>query len=112
MPIRRRRFTGHITQVRLNSTTVSNVVTYTVVVEAANAELKLLPGMTANLTFQIEKRSDVLTLPNAALRFHPRLDQVRKSDPADRGKRRREEDELTNATAGPGETNDAAGRCQ
>ena len=56
---------------RLNPTTVSNVVTYTVVVEATNAELKLLPGMTANLTFQIEKRSDVLTLPNAALRFHP-----------------------------------------
>ena len=101
-------FTGHITQVRLNSTTVSNVVTYTVVVEATNAELKLLPGMTANLTFQIEKRSDVLTLPNAALRFHPRLDQVRKSDqPIVEG---REEDELTNATAGPGETKDAAGR--
>jgi HlyD family secretion protein len=101
-------FTGRITQVRLNPTTVSNVVTYTVVVEAANAELKLLPGMTANLTFQIEKRSDVLTLPNAALRFHPRLDQVRKSDqPIIEG---REEDEMTNATVGPGEVKDAAGR--
>ncbi len=101
-------FTGHITQVRLNPTTVSNVVTYTVVVEATNAELKLLPGMTANLTFQIEKRSDVLTLPNAALRFHPRLDQVRKSDQSI--VEGREEDELTNATAGPGETKDAASR--
>ena len=101
-------FTGHITQVRLNPTTVSNVVTYTVVVESTNAELKLLPGMTANLTFQIEKRSDVLTLPNAALRFHPRIDQVRKSDqPIVEG---REEDELTNAAAGPGESKDAAGR--
>jgi HlyD family secretion protein len=101
-------FTGHITQVRLNPTTNSNVVTYTVVVEAPNAELKLLPGMTANLTFQIEKRSDVLTLPNAALRYHPRLDQVRKSDqPIVEG---REEDEMTNANSGSGETKDAAGR--
>ncbi|MGO9111540.1 MAG: efflux RND transporter periplasmic adaptor subunit [Thermoguttaceae bacterium] len=73
-------FVGHIFQVRLNPTTVSNVVTYTVVVEAANADLKLLPGMTANLVFQIEKRISVLTLPNAALRFHPKPEQVRKSD--------------------------------
>jgi HlyD family secretion protein len=101
-------FTGRITQVRLNPTTVSNVVTYTVVVEAANAELKLLPGMTANLTFQIEKRAGVLTLPNAALRFHPRLDQVRKSDQSIiEG---REEDELTNANSGPGDAKDATGR--
>ncbi len=56
------------------------MVTYTVVVEAANGDLKLLPGMTANLAFQIEKRSDVLTVPNAALRFHPKPEQVRKSD--------------------------------
>jgi HlyD family secretion protein len=73
-------FTGHIAQVRLNPTTVSNVVTYTVIVEAANGDLKLLPGMTANLVFQIEKRGNVLTLPNAALRFHPKPEQVRKSD--------------------------------
>ena len=77
-------FTGHIFQVRLNPTTVSNVVTYTVIVEAANGELKLLPGMTANLVFQIEKRNNVLTVPNAALRFHPKPEQVRKSDQADR----------------------------
>ena len=49
-------FTGRIAQVRLNPTTVSNVVTYTVIVEAPNGDLKLLPGMTANLVFQIEKR--------------------------------------------------------
>ena len=75
-------FAGRIAQVRLNPTTVSNVVTYTVIVEAPNAELKLLPGMTANLVFQIEKRHDVLTVPNAALRFHPKPEQVRKSDQA------------------------------
>ena len=48
-------FTGKIFQVRLNPTTVQNVVTYTVIVEAANPGMKLLPGMTANLAFQIEK---------------------------------------------------------
>jgi len=73
-------FSGRIAQVRLNPTTVSNVVTYTVVVEAANGDRKLLPGMTANLVFQIEKRSNVLTVPNAALRFHPKPEQVRKVD--------------------------------
>jgi HlyD family secretion protein len=75
-------FTGHIFQVRLNATTVSNVVTYTVVVEAANPDLKLLPNATANLTFQIEKRTNVLTVPNAAFRFHPKPEQVRKCDQA------------------------------
>jgi HlyD family secretion protein len=73
-------FTGKIYQVRLNPTTVQNVVTYTIVVEAANPGMKLLPGMTANLAFQIEKRTGVLTVPNAALRFHPKPEQVRPGD--------------------------------
>ena len=53
-----------------------NVVTYTAVVEAPNAELKLLPGMTANLVFQIDKHEKVLKIPNAALRFHPKPEYV------------------------------------
>lgn len=69
-------FEGTIYQVRLNPTTVQNVVTYTVVVEAPNPELKLLPGMTANLSFRVEKRDDVVKVPNAALRFYPRPEQV------------------------------------
>ncbi|MDZ4820186.1 MAG: efflux RND transporter periplasmic adaptor subunit [Planctomycetota bacterium] len=69
-------FTGKIQQIRLNPTTLQNVVTYTVVVEAPNAELKLLPGMTANLSFQIEKSADVIKIPNAALRFFPQPQQV------------------------------------
>ncbi|MBX7166298.1 MAG: efflux RND transporter periplasmic adaptor subunit [Pirellulales bacterium] len=73
-------FEGRVAQVRLNSTKTQNVVTYTVVVEAPNAELKLLPGMTANLSFQIEKHADVLKIPNAALRYFPRADQVRPED--------------------------------
>ena len=64
-------FQGKIFQVRLNFTTTQNVVTYPVVVEAANAELKLLPGMTASLSFQIDQHNNVLRVPNAALRFYP-----------------------------------------
>ena len=48
-------FEGKIHQIRMNPTTTQNVVTYPVVVEAPNPELKLLPGMTANLSFQIDK---------------------------------------------------------
>jgi HlyD family secretion protein len=69
-------FSGKIYQIRLNPQTVQNVVTYTVVVEAPNPDLKLIPGMTANLSFQIEKHDNVLRIPNAALRFYPRVEQV------------------------------------
>lgn len=75
-------FEGKIFQLRLTPTTVQNVVTYTVVVEAPNPEIKLLPGMTANLSFQIEKHTDVLKVPNAALRFFPKPEQVRERDRA------------------------------
>jgi HlyD family secretion protein len=73
-------FQGKISQVRVNPTTTQNVVTYTVVVDAPNPERKLLPGMTANLSFQIERRSDILKVPNAALRFYPKPEQVRPED--------------------------------
>jgi HlyD family secretion protein len=73
-------FEGAIWQVRLNPNTFQNVVTYPVVVEAPNPDAKLLPGMTANLSFQVETKQDVLKIPNAALRFYPKLEQVRKED--------------------------------
>jgi HlyD family secretion protein len=69
-------FSGVIYQIRLNPQTVQNVVTYTVVVEAPNSDLKLIPGMTASLSFQIEEHKNVLRIPNAALRFYPRPEQV------------------------------------
>jgi HlyD family secretion protein len=56
------------------------VVTYPVVVAAPNADLKLLPGMTADLSFEIEEKTDVLCVPNAALRFYPEPLQVREAD--------------------------------
>jgi HlyD family secretion protein len=73
-------FEGKIHQIRKNSTTTQNVVTYPVVIEAPNPELKLLPGMTANLTFPIESKEEVLRVPAAALRFVPLPAQVRPED--------------------------------
>jgi HlyD family secretion protein len=62
-------FTGTVKQVRLQSTTQENVVNYTVVVEVENPNGKLLPGMTATVDFLTGAATDVLTVPNAALRF-------------------------------------------
>ena len=73
-------FKGAIFQVRLTPETFSNVVTYPVVVEAPNPDTKLLPGMTAKLSFQVEKKEDVLKIPKAALRFFPKSEQVREED--------------------------------
>ncbi len=64
-------FVGQIHEVRLEPTTVQNVVTYGVIIGVDNAQLKLKPGMTANLTMVVEEHDDVLTVPNAALRFTP-----------------------------------------
>ncbi len=71
---------GWIYQVRFSSMATQGVVTYPVLVETTNPDLKLLPGMTANLSFQIEEHKDVLKIPNAALRFYPRPEQVREED--------------------------------
>jgi HlyD family secretion protein len=73
-------FEGKIFQIRKNSTTTQNVVTYPVVVSAPNPELKLLPGMTASISFQVGEVSNVIRIPNAALRFYPLRDQVRPED--------------------------------
>lgn len=64
-----KQFQGTVRQIRLKPETVSNVVIYTVVVNAANDENLLLPGMTATIDFVIEQKKDVLLIPNAALRF-------------------------------------------
>jgi HlyD family secretion protein len=69
-----------IDQIRISPTVNQNVVTYPVIVATANPELKLLPGMTANLTFQVTELKDVLKIPNEALRFNPEKAQVREAD--------------------------------
>ena len=62
---------GQIEQIRLSSTMTQNVVTYPVVVATPNPDMKLLPGMTADLTFQVENHENVLKVPNAAIRYLP-----------------------------------------
>ena len=64
-------FSGTVRQVRLQPTTVQNVVTYTVIVTADNEKGLLLPGMTATLDFIVEQVDNTLLVPNAALRFRP-----------------------------------------
>ncbi len=75
-------FTGSIDQIRFSSTLTQNVVTYPVVVSAGNPDLKLLPGMTADLSFEIDNRKGVTKVPNGALRFYPKIEQVRPADQA------------------------------
>jgi HlyD family secretion protein len=66
-----RQFTGSVKQVRLNSTTVNNVVSYTAIISVTNADGKLLPGMTATAKFVTGSADSVLTVPTTALRFTP-----------------------------------------
>jgi HlyD family secretion protein len=64
-------FRGRISEIRLNPQTVQNVVTYSVIISIENPELKLKPGMTANITILVDQRDNVLKVPNAALRYTP-----------------------------------------
>ena len=74
-------FDGEIEQIRYSSTETQNVVTYPVVIAAKNPDMKLLPGMTASISFEVDSTEDVPKIPNAALRFFPEeLRHVRKDD--------------------------------
>ncbi len=64
-------FSGSVREVRLVPETTDNLVTYTVIVDADNADGKLLPGMTADVEFVVQRKNGVLLVPNAALRFQP-----------------------------------------
>jgi HlyD family secretion protein len=66
-------FRGVVSQVRMNATTVQSVVTYDTIIEFANPELKLFPGMTAYVTIPVATAQDALKLPNTALRYKPPL---------------------------------------
>ena len=71
-------FEGIVKQVRLEATTTNNVVTYEVVISAPNTDLKLKPGLTANVTIYTQERSGVLAVANKALRFTPTKETVGK----------------------------------
>jgi len=64
-------FRGRVQETRLNPSTVQNVVTYGVILDVDNSELKLKPGMTANTTIIVDRRDRVLAIPNTALRYAP-----------------------------------------
>ena len=72
-------FTGTVSQVRLNATTVQNVVTYNTIIDFDNPQMKLFPGMTAYITIPVADASSALRVPNGALRYKPDMtaDQVR-----------------------------------
>src|SRR5690606_14079452 len=102
-----RQFEGRVTQVRLAATELNSVVTYTVIVEAANDGRKLFPGMTANVMIVSDTREGTLRVSNDALRFRPRTEVAETRGPrsggggADRGaqmiERLKTETELTDA---------------
>jgi HlyD family secretion protein len=73
-------FRGSIRQVRLASSTVQNVVTYNAVIGVSNPDLRLKPGMTANIKVVIDKVQNALRIPNAAIRFRPGLSDAEMAD--------------------------------
>ncbi len=85
-------FTGTVGQIRMSAATVQNVVTYPVVIRAANPDGRLFPSMTANISCEVERRTGVLKAPNGALRFSPATDG--------------------SATAGAGKPGERAGRAR
>ena len=74
------KFEGKVTQVRQEATTTSNVVTYEVVISAPNKDLKLKPGLTANVTIFTLEKNDVLAVPSKALRFMPNEALLKKGE--------------------------------
>jgi HlyD family secretion protein len=78
-------YRGAVRQVRLNAKTEQNVVTYNVVVDVANPDLALMPGMTANLRVLVETRRDVMRVPTTALRFRPQTDSTTEGASKPRG---------------------------
>jgi len=68
------KFSGLVTQIRLQTVTTSNVVTYTVIINAPNPDYKLMPGMTANITILVNKADNALLVPVKATRFSPDAD--------------------------------------
>lgn len=86
------KFSGSVTEIRMEPVITSNVVTYVVIIDAPNPDKKLLPGMTANTTIFVNEKSDILVVPGKALRFAPtqeNLNSYIKTLPAEVGDRMR-----------------------
>ncbi len=74
-----KKFTGEVTQVRNAPITLQNVVTYDVIIGVENSDLKLKPGMTANVSILTAHKDNALKIPNTAFRFHPDLGRNKES---------------------------------
>ena len=83
-------FSGDISQLRLNAQTAQNVVTYSAVIDVSNPDLKLRPGMTANISVPVARRDNALTVPNAALRFKPNISDAELQQKLDQRKQVRD----------------------
>jgi HlyD family secretion protein len=105
-------FRGEIVQIRKAPQVVQNVVTYTTVIAVSNPEGKLMPGMTANVRIQVDRKDDVLRVPNAALRFRPPGEAAPSAPatPAPPGRRRAPPPEGAPAATSPAETRDTLTR--
>ncbi len=82
-----REFSAIVKQIRLNPTVQENVVTYNVIATVINEEGTLLPGMTANVRFIVNEKTEVLRVPNAALRYKPSLEELIATAETQPGKR-------------------------
>ena len=98
------RFTGVVRQVRINPQTVQNVVTYDAVIDVANTDLRLLPGMTANCTFVYDQKDDALRLSNAAMRFRPPAELLASLAPGGKQGRRAAEGDSPGSSSAPSST--------
>lgn len=107
-------FTGKVSQIRMNATTVQNVVTYNSIIDFDNPDLKLFPGMTAYITIPVANAHEVLKVPNGALRYKPdmKADALRalyQKYGLDAGRAGRNESGSQSAAAGGGEAAPNAG---
>lgn len=102
-------FTGDISQLRLNAQSAQNVVTYSAVIDVSNPDLKLRPGMTANITVPVARRDNVLTVPNAALRFKPNLSDKEQEAIRQKMEQRRQEREAQRQAQGGQEAQPSGG---
>ena len=104
-----RTFRGEISQIRKAAQVVQNVVSYTTVITVPNPDRSLLPGMTANVRVQVDRREDALRVANAALRFRPPADSGAEPAPAPRAGARGAGEESGDRTQGGGGTGSARG---
>jgi HlyD family secretion protein len=93
-------FVGRVSQVRLSPVIVQNVVTYTVIIDVENPDLKLRPGMTATVSILVDTRKEILRIPALAIRFQPPqevLETIQKSEKETSGEKKTDEKQITEA---------------